>query len=164
MQENINNDKTKYMANGKFDAVSFNNDFAIILKKQLVEAETIEEKALNKYNSYYNAIEKQKNINKKYESTINSLSLSNILIKWNDNIINIISDIFNGNNIFDSFGKEDRLIYIGLTLILIGILGYIINQYLINDHNTLSSVNLITNNYLYKLSDQENMTNIVEKK
>jgi hypothetical protein len=149
------NDPKKYMSNGKFDAVTFNKDFGIILTEKLIEAERIEENKLNEYNAYYNALAEENERKKKYESTINSLTLSKILVKWGDTLKNIIADIIKGNYSAEEFiyifVKDDRLIYLGMTLILIGMLGYIINQYLLeyDINGTIApKINVVTNNYL----------------
>lgn len=127
-----NENRKKYMVGGKFDTVSFNKDFGIILKKQITTAEDIEKSNLNKYNEYYNEMELENERKKKYENTINNLSLLQILDKWNYNLKNIISDIITDDFSINIFLKDDRLIYIGMTFILIGMIGYIINQYLLN--------------------------------
>lgn len=156
------NDPKKYMSNGKFDTVTFNKDFGIILKKQIAEAEAIEENKLNDYNAYYNSLAEEKERNKKYHSTINSLTFSKILVKWGDTIKNIFSDMIKGNYSFDEFLyifiKDDRLIYLGMTMILIAMTGYVINQYLLEDNannfigdNNERSIHVTTNNYVSEI-------------
>lgn len=162
------NDPKKYMANGKFDSVSFNKDFGIVLKRDIAKAETIEENKLNDYNGYYNALAEEEERKKKYDSTINSLSFSKILVKWGDTIKNIFADIIKGNYNAEEFIyifiKDDRLIYLGMTLILIGILGYVINQYLLDDNNSSSNgIYVTTNNYLSETPKQPDVINALQE-
>jgi hypothetical protein len=162
-----NKNKNKYIANGKFDTTAFNADFKIVLQEQLIRAENIEQEHIDKYNDYYRKLSEYKEEERKYKSTINSLTLSKILVKWGDAVKSIMMEIiklnYNLDGFVDIFIKEDRLIYIGMTIIVIAIFGYLINEYLLADNTTGASINIVTNNYLseekQKLVDLSAATN-----
>uniref|UniRef100_A0A6C0J4F0 Uncharacterized protein n=1 Tax=viral metagenome TaxID=1070528 RepID=A0A6C0J4F0_9ZZZZ len=61
-----------------------------------------------------------------------NLSLREILAKWSETFVNIINEITSGNkndlrSIISIFVKGDRMIYVGLTLIMIAFSIYLID-------------------------------------
>ena len=60
-------------------------------------------------------------------NNISNLTINEILFNWLNAIISIFKDLFS-LNFSNILTKENRLFYIGLTIILIGMIGYIINH------------------------------------
>lgn len=65
------------------------------------------------------------------EFSNDSFSIGKLLIKTNDTIFNVIYDLLNKEITKETFTKENRLFYIGLSLIIISIILFILD--LLND-------------------------------
>ena len=117
---------TKYITGSKFNEATFNADFLKIIDEQEILANKNEQQKLNIINNYY--------INKmEYQSDkipIENMSIQQLLLNWLSSLKNIYTDILNVNINRNILIKEDRLFYIGLTFIIIGIIGYIYNNYI----------------------------------
>jgi hypothetical protein len=115
----------KYKFDKKFDSATFNRDFLKVLDEQEKVAKSIEQKKLNEINDYY----KNKDI-KKNEAIILDKTINTILNEWFKHLNDIYIEFIKSNKSIKSLKqivlKKDRLFYIGLTLIFIGIVTYLI--------------------------------------
>jgi len=129
----------KYMIGGQFDLASFNADFLKVIDKQEIEAKKIENKKLREINDYYY---NEKKYGYHQKDDLSDLTISNILNKWFDAIVGILTDILRFSGSFDDFKyiftKENRKFYIGLTILFVVSLLYFINNYILNDKNNIS--------------------------
>lgn len=143
----------KYMTGNNFNVHLFNADFKKVQAEALAESEQLEQKKLNEINDYYIKKDQKKNI--KSDDPIN-MTISEILIKWLDTIEEIIIEISRLNysitGFINIFTKKDRLFYIGITLIVFGMIGYLINKYLLDDDN----INEKNVNISLYIKDQKN--------
>ena len=146
---------SKYMIGGQFDTATFNTDFIKVIDQQEILAEKIERDKLKQINDYYIKRDKYKFDQK---NDLSELSISDILFNWQNNIKNIIIEIFQFNytieDFFYIFTKENRMFYIGLTFIFVGLVGYFINNYILNDKNNIVS----------KIKHHKIKTNITQSK
>jgi len=80
-------------------------------------------------------------VNKKKVKNIHDLTLGEILVNTKNTYMGIIADLLLGNfdkGIINVFTKEDRIFYIGVSLLIISFLIYIIS-FLINDTPKISN-------------------------
>jgi hypothetical protein len=130
---------SKYKIGGQFDTASFNIDFLKVIDEQEKIAEEIEKRKLDQINAYYN---NERKYGYHFKDDLSDLSISNILIKWLDTIMNILYEIIHNDGNIDDFllifTKENRLFYIGLTILFVVSILYLINNYLLTDRNNIS--------------------------
>lgn len=128
----------KYMIGGQFDLASFNADFLKVIDKQDIEAKKIENKKLREINDYYY---NERKYGYHQKDDLSDLTISNILNKWFDAIMNILFEIVRFRGSLDDFiyifTKENRKFYIGLTILFVVSLLYFINNYILNDKNNI---------------------------
>lgn len=119
--ENSNIDINKYITNGKFDLSKFNTGF---------EREKKEQKELNKdkQNARLNLLNDVVNNKPIYKQTIGE-----ILIGIKDTWFYLIDDLLQQKFTLDTFTKENRLFYIGITLLIFSIILYLLNFFLEKD-------------------------------
>lgn len=132
----------RYSVGKKFDLVAFNRDFDEYTIKQTAHAKKLEKRKLAEINAYYYA-----NKPKKLDMTlIKNMSISQILIRWLDVLRDILSDILKFNysplGFIKIFTQKDRLYYVGLTLVVIGLICYIINEFGLTNNITNNNINI----------------------
>lgn len=79
---------------------------------------------------YYN--EKSNMIQMQQDQLLINLSIKQIMVNWSQTFVNILTDITSGkvndvNDLIIILFKEDRMIYIGLTLIIVAFGIYIVD-------------------------------------
>ena len=151
----------KYSQSGKFNEALFNTDFQEKITEQIKYAETIETQKLNEINNYYiyELKEKEKISN-------DEITISKFLVNWNDNIRNIIVDImlfnYNFSEFIQIFTKDNRIFYVGLTVVTIFTIYYFIKSYFFYTDNICEQKSAI-NNYIYKSDIDSNKLKEMEK-
>lgn len=141
------NDPSKYTNSGAFNSALFNKDFEIINEEQNEIAQNIENNKLMELNNSVN-----NNVNNRLsDKSLVNMSLNEILIEWYNSFNGIFNDfiytinifnyntsntvgLLNNNQLEDKnleqykqiITKNNRLFYIGLTILIIGICGYIL--------------------------------------
>ena len=150
-----NKQDNKYTQGGKFNAALFNDDFIIRNDEQIKYATQLEEQKLNEINQYYiYELKKEKELQKK------ELTMSDFLVTWINNIRDIIVDILKFNydlsGFLQIFVKDNRLFYLGITIITVFLIYYFIKSYFFLDDDQLNNDNFIINNYV-SYADQKGL-------
>lgn len=110
----MNNEET--INNKENDLQTFNKRFEIYTEEEKVKIKKIEEERLSKMEE--NKVEKE----------IYQLNIYEILVGIKDTWFNIMDDIIGGRINIEMITKEDRMFYIGITLIMIVIMIYIYEE------------------------------------
>jgi hypothetical protein len=96
----------------KFELTTFNQDFTNYLKKQKNEELKRDEERLKTLNQTI------------YEKKISNMSMTELLYEWKDSLIGFIDDIIHFNFNVSELFKDNRLFFLGITIIIIIILFY----------------------------------------
>ena len=132
------------ISNSKNTSALFNLNFIKIIKEQSILAEEIEKKKLKEINDYYINQETTEETTEETNFILKNIKLIDICVNWIKSLKDIYVDLSKLNYTFydfiNIFTKEDRLIYLGLTLITIGLICYLVNQFIIdNSENNLNT-------------------------
>lgn len=129
------------MSNDQFDVKKFNDKFEETVKHRKELAEKAMQEKLNKLNEVNN---------KKKE--IYQLSVGDTIINTKDALFNILDDMLQFKFKLDTFTKDNRLYYIGITILLICIVVFAHNIFFESD-KPKCNCNNVNVQYVYKLVD-----------
>jgi hypothetical protein len=108
-----NHDHSDFMIRGKFNANQFNKSF---------EHSKDNAKLLKKFNQQIRINELNRNNN---TLSLHTQNIKDIMINTKNSWFNIMDDILTYNIDKDTIIKDNRLFYIGLTVLIIGIILYV---------------------------------------
>ena len=152
----------KYNQGGKFNEALFNKDFQDKIVEQIKYAEMLETQKLNEINNYYIYERKKEKEKEKEKNTISSF-----LVDWNDNIRNIVVDIlkfdYNFTGFLQIFTQDNRMFYVGITIITIFVIYYFIKSYFFYNENNQCEQKATIKNYIYHLDNNTDKLNNIKK-
>lgn len=125
----------------QFDVQDFNKKFN-------------EDKAKRKEESKQRELDKLAELNKPVrEKRLLEMNFADILIGIKDSWFGILDDLLQQKYTFDTFTKHNRLFFVGLTLILIGLIVFVYN-FLVDDpeeEKLQKDKNTIEKHYIYQM-------------
>jgi hypothetical protein len=148
-----NNTDNKYEQNGKFNTTIFNSDFDTKIKNDIMLAQNIEAQKLNEINQYYIKYNENKNKDEKQKNYVSEFFAS-LTDKNRDLFIDIFKFNYDFNGFLHILTKENRLFYLGMLILIIGIVGYVINNILFDDYEQKYTPNSY-DSYTFKLLDDK---------
>jgi hypothetical protein len=159
---NNKDDANKYNTDGKFDVQKFNKAFEQNKEQSLEKMKKIDDIKLNELNNMI-----------KYVPIYNKSSYE-ILVGIKDTWFDILDELLEFNFSMSIFTKNDRLFYIGLTIIIIVMMVYLYNSIITFDDNKdtnkntkedMQSKKIIEIHHIYhnkELNNLENENNIID--
>lgn len=141
-----NNPTSEFTTNGKFDINKFNSSFDKTKNDQKLINKQRDDEILHKLNSTTDS-------KPLYKST-----MSDIIIGIKNTWFYLLDDLLEQKFIFDTFTKENRLFYIGITLILISVIMYFYDYFTSDDGivGQQKSEDKIIEKYYFYYSQPEN--------
>jgi hypothetical protein len=156
---NNNNPTSEFSTDGKFDINKFNTSFDKSKEDNKLTNKENDAEILQKLNSFTDSKPLYKN------------TISEIIIGIKNTWFYLLDDLLEQKFTFDTFTKENRLFYIGITLVCISIILYFYNFFTSNDEDISaqkSNEKIIEKYYFYQQPlkpsiDDTNVDKIIDK-
>ncbi len=148
MNEKSNQPNQEFQSNGKFDLGQFNTAFD--KSKQYVKNQT-------KINSQARlntlALNDSNKLNNNFD-IFDSRYLLKLFIEIKNSWFYIIDDLLQLNFNIETFTKDNRLLYVGITIVMFAVILMIASQFtddeIINGNNSINSNKIIERYYIYQ--------------
>jgi len=136
----IDNGKYFYkLDNGKFDIDKFNRDFDQYKDKRKIEMKEQLQKKLDDLNK------------KEPEIPAYNLSIGQTIINTKDTMVNTLDDLLQFKFNYETFSRDNRLYYLGLMFVIIGIIFFLYYSLMDNTVVKESSLNIMEIKHMHHI-------------